>query len=103
MDHTALQAHVESGMLEVNLLERPDLSSCLWNANEIAFSTAIVSAKVFAVCGSKEVHETAGGSGRDYHCAGAGSADGVRLPPYNICNTSMQGGLRVGLPGQGMG
>ena len=70
---------------KVDLLERPDLSSHLWNADETGFCTAVASTKVLAARGSKEVHETAGGSGRDYITVlGAGSADGVRLPPYII-------------------
>lgn len=33
--------------------------------------------------GSRSVHDTAGGSGRDYHTVlGTASADGTRLPPY---------------------
>ena len=61
----------------------PDLGSRLWNADETGFCTAAAGQRVLARRGSREVHETAGGSGRDYVTVlGAGSADGVRLAPY---------------------
>ena len=91
---------------EVDLLERPDLSSHLWNADETDFCTAVASSKVLAVRGAKDVHETAGGSGCDYITVlGAGAADGVRLPPYIIYKgeISMQGGQRVDQQALNMG
>lgn len=61
----------------------PDLASRLWNADETGFCTAMASHRVLARRGAREVHETAGGSGREYVTVlGAGSADGIRLPPY---------------------
>ena len=70
---------------KVDLLEKTDLSSCLWNDDETGFCTAVASTRVLATRGAKDVHETAGGSGKDYITVlGAGSADGVRLPPYII-------------------
>ena len=69
--------------MELGILDKPDLASRLWNADETGFCTAIASRKVLARRGAREVHETAGGSGRDYITVlGAGAADGVRLPPY---------------------
>ena len=74
---------MESFLREVKLLEAHDLASRLWNADETGFCTAVASQRVLARCGSREVHETGGGSGRDYITVlGAGSADGVRLSPY---------------------
>ena len=38
---------------------------------------------VLARKGSKDVHETSGGTGREYHTVlAAGAADGTRLPPF---------------------
>lgn len=69
--------------MELGILDKPDLASQLWNADVTGFCTAIASRKVLARRGAREVHETAGGSGRDYITVlGAGAADGVRLPPY---------------------
>lgn len=63
----------------------PDLASRLWNADETGFCTAMASHRVLARRGAREVHETARGSGREYVTVlGAGSADGVRLPPYIV-------------------
>ena len=44
------------------------------------------------------MHDTVGGSGREYIIVGAGCADGTRLPPYvvykgkNLWNRWIQGG-----------
>ena len=74
---------MESFLREVKLLEAHDLASRLWNADETGFCTAVVSQRVLARRGSREVHETGGRSGRDYTTVlGAGSVDGVRLSPY---------------------
>lgn len=68
---------------ENNMPNLPDLSSRLWNADETGFCTAVAARRVLARKGSREVHETAGGSGRDYVTVlGPGAADGTRLPPY---------------------
>lgn len=68
---------------ELQMLDMPDLASRLWNTDETGFCTAVASSRVLARRGAKQVHETAGGSGRDYITVlGAGAADGVRLPPY---------------------
>ena len=70
-------------LTELDILERSDLASRLWNADETGFCTAMASHTVLARRGSKAVHETAGSSGRDYITVlGAGAADGIRLPPY---------------------
>ena len=74
---------LETFLKECDLLDMPDLGSRLWNADETGFCTAAAGQRVLARRGSREVHETAGGSGRDYVTVlGAGSADGVRLAPY---------------------
>ena len=68
-----------------DLLKKSDLLIRPWNADETGFCTAVASTRVLATHGAKDVHETAGGSGREYITVlGAGSADGVRLPPYII-------------------
>ena len=74
---------MEAFLQENNMLDLPDLSSRMWNADETEFCTAVASQRVLARKGSREVHETAGGSGRDYiTILGVGAADGTRLPPY---------------------
>lgn len=61
----------------------PDLANRIWNADETGFCTAVANKRVLARRGVREVHETAGGSGRDYHTVlGVAAADGTRLPPY---------------------
>lgn len=74
---------LETFLKEIDIREAPDLSSRLWNADETGFCTSMASHRVLARKGSKEVHETSGGSGRDYFTVlGAGAADGTRLPPF---------------------
>ncbi len=69
---------LETFLKEINIYDAPDLSSRLWNADETGFCTSIASHRVLAKKGSKEVHETSGGSGRDYFTVlGAGAADGT--------------------------
>lgn len=48
------------------LKDAPDLDKCIWNCDETGFCTAVASQAVLTRRGAKEVHETAGGSGRDY-------------------------------------
>ena len=72
---------------EVGLIKRgravKDLSNRMWNCDETAFCTSATSKTVIAKRGCRDVHETGGGSGREYVTVlGAGSASGVRLPPY---------------------
>lgn len=70
---------------ENGLEDLPDLASRIWNADETGFCTAVASKRVLARRGAREVHEVAGGSGREYHTVlGAASADGTKLPPYII-------------------
>jgi len=80
---------MEEFLQELKMLDMPDLSKRLWNA-ETGFCTAVASQRVLAKRGAKDVHETAGGSGRDYITVlGVGAADGTRLPPYILykgCN-----------------
>ena len=70
-------------LAEIKILDVPDLASRLWNADETGFSLAVASRCVLARRGSKTVHETVGGTGREYVTVlGCGSADGSRLSPY---------------------
>lgn len=48
------------------LSDVPDLASRTWNCDETVFCTAVASKAVLTRRGAKQVHETAGGSGRDY-------------------------------------
>ncbi len=74
---------LETFLKEIYIYDAPDLSSRLWNADETGFCTSMASHRVLAKKESKEVHETSGGSGRDYFTVlGAGAADGTRLPPF---------------------
>ena len=74
---------MENFLKEIKLLHAPDLASRLWNGDETGFCASVACTKVLAKKGSKEVHETSGGSGRDYYTVlGAGAADGTRLPPF---------------------
>lgn len=69
-------------MRELKILDAPDLSARMWNADETGFCTSMAANKVLARRGTREVHETSGGSGRDYYTVlAAGAADGTRLPP----------------------
>ena len=68
---------------ELNLDRAPDIASRLSNADETAFCTSMACRKVLAKRGAREVHETSGGTGREYYTVlGAGAADGTRLPPF---------------------
>ena len=72
---------------EVGLIKRgravKDLSNRMWNCDETAFCTSATSKTVIAKRGCRDVYETGGGSGTEYVTVlGAGSASGVRLPPY---------------------
>ena len=70
-------------LAEIKIDDAPDLASRLWNADETGFSLAVSSRCVLARRGSKAIHETAGGTGREYVTVlGCGSADGSRLSPY---------------------
>ena len=77
-------------------LSYSELARRLWNCDETGVCTAIASKKVLAKRGEKNVHETGGGSGRDYiTILGCGSAIGERLPPYvgkNLLANNTQGG-----------
>ena len=68
---------------EVKIADASDLASRLWNADETGFSLAIASGQILAKRGSRDVHETGGGTGREYVTVlGCGSADGSRISPY---------------------
>ena len=64
-------------------LTTEELAKRMWNCDETAFATDVASKKILAKRGEKNVHETGGGSGREYITVlGCGSASGQRLPPY---------------------
>ena len=64
-------------------LTTEELAQRMWNCDETAFATDVASKRVLARRGEKNVHETGGGSGREYITVlGCGSASGERLPPY---------------------
>lgn len=66
-------------------LTSEELAQRMWNCDETAFATDIASKKILARRGDKNVHETGGGTGREYITVlGCGSASGERLPPYVI-------------------
>lgn len=66
-------------------LGEEELAQRLWNCDETAFATDVASKKILARRGDKNVHETGGGSGREYITVlGCGSASGERLPPYIV-------------------
>ena len=51
---------------KTGLVSAPDLANRIWNCDETGFCTAVASKSVLSRRGAKEVHETAGGSGRDF-------------------------------------
>ena len=57
---------LENLFRKTGLLHAVDVSNRLWNCDETGFCTAVASKAVLARRGAKEIHETAGGSGRDY-------------------------------------
>ena len=80
-------------------LSADDLKHQMWNCDESGFCTSTASRKILAKRGDRCVHETVGGSGREFiTILGAGCADGTRLPPYilyegkNLWSRWMQGG-----------
>ena len=74
---------VESAGLDK--LETDQLAKWMWNCDETAFATDVASKRILARRGEKNVHETGGGSGREYITVlGCGCASGERLPPYIV-------------------
>ena len=66
-------------------LNQDDVQHRVWNCDESGFCTAVASRKILAKRGEKQVHETMGGSGREYiTILACGCADGTRLPPYVV-------------------
>ena len=66
-------------------LTSEELGHRVWNCDETGFCTSVAARSVLAKRGAKEVHDTVGGSGREYITVlGAGCADGTRLPPYVV-------------------
>ena len=71
--------------LKLNDLAPEELGKRLWNCDETAFATDVASQRIFAKRVAKNVHETGGGTGREYITVlGCGSANGERLPPYIV-------------------
>lgn len=48
------------------MMAEDDLQHRVWNCDESGFCTAVASKKLLAKRGEKEVHETMGGTGREY-------------------------------------
>ena len=70
----------EAGLGDLTIEE---LAQRMWNCDETAFATDVASKRALARRGEKNVHETGGGSGKEYITVlGCGSASGERLPPY---------------------
>ena len=64
-------------------LTTEELAQRMWTCDETAFATDVASKRVLARRGEKNVHETGGGSGREYITfLGCGSASWERVPPY---------------------
>lgn len=51
---------------KMGLTTAADLGNQIWNCDETGFCTAVASKAVLSRRGAKTVHETAGGSGRDF-------------------------------------
>jgi hypothetical protein len=83
---TAVQEYfskVQALLERLDIVDVDDLAKRLWNCDESGISTAVASNAVLARRGSRWVHETGGGSGREMiTILGCGSAAGDRLPPY---------------------
>jgi len=75
---------VKNLLKKTGLSETPDLASRTWNYDETGFCTAVASKAVLTRRGAKEVHETAGGSGRDYITV-LGMLN--KLIEYTLCTT----------------
>ena len=76
---------VERLLQELGIEDAHDLDQRMWNCDESGMCTAAASSTVLARKGSKWVHETGGGSGREtITILGCGSAAGQRLPPYIV-------------------
>ena len=78
-------AKVKDLLRSQKLLDAEDLADRLWNCDESGICTSTVSSTVLARRGSKWVHETTGGSGREVTTIHAGgSASGRRLPTFVV-------------------
>jgi len=64
---------------------KEDLQPKIWNCDKTGFCTSVTAKKILAKRGDKDVHDTLGGSGREYIMVlAAGCADGTRLLPYVV-------------------
>lgn len=73
---------LESVLKVIGLADLPQdvLEQHIWNCDETGFCTAQASKKVIAKRGERDVHDTMGGSGREFFTVlAAGCASGVRL------------------------
>ena len=62
-----------------------ELAQRMWNCDETAFATDVASKRILPRRGERNVHETGGGSRREYITVlGCGSPNGVYLPPYIV-------------------
>ena len=96
LDHEVKPMVNEAGLGD---LTTEELAQRMWNCDETAFATDVASKRVLARRGERNVHETGGGSGREYITVlGCGSASGECLPPYvlykekNLWTTWTKGG-----------
>ena len=81
---TAWFEKVESVLSTIGLAPH-ELQDYIWNCDETGFCLAQACQKILAKRGNNDVQDTLGGSGREYSTVlGAGSAGGVRLPPYFV-------------------
>ena len=84
---------------ELHKLSHSELGRRIWNCDETGICTAVASRTILARRGQKSIHETGGGSGREYiTILAGGSAIGERLPPYilykgkNLMSNHTRGG-----------
>ena len=73
---------LKSLLEKTGLVEAPELAHRIWNCDETGFCTAVPSKSVLSRRGAKEVHETAGGSGRDFITILCMFNMHVYLPPF---------------------
>lgn len=66
-------------------LSYSELGRRIWNCDETGVCTVVASMKILAKRGEKNIHETGGGSGRDYiSILCCGSATGEKLVSYTV-------------------
>lgn len=76
---------VKERLEKLNIADSSDLGKRLWNCDETGICTATQSKKILSRKGSRWIHETGGGAGRENITVhGCCSANGERLPPYIV-------------------